>query len=180
MSTLELKELSHPAGEVIKIAAGKTLDLKSQGNVTMPTGSVLQVVNFRSPDTGNVTTTSTSYVDTGIAATITPTSTSSKILVIANLNGVYKSNSDNSVSTKLLRGSTDIGTILESMNVYTASTIAAAAGSSISYLDSPNTSSAVTYKVQFKSINGSTVYINIRWNGENTTHSTLTLMEIQG
>ena len=142
-------------------------------------GKVLQVVNFRSPDSGNVTTTSTSFVDTGIAATITPTSTSSKILVIANLNGVYKSSSDNSVSTKLLRGSTDIGTI-ESMNVYTASTIAAAAGSSISYLDSPNTSSAVTYKVQFKSINGSNVYINIRWNGENTTHSTLTLMEIQG
>ena len=43
MSTLELKELSHPAGEVIKIAAGKTLDLKTQGSVTMPTGSVLQV-----------------------------------------------------------------------------------------------------------------------------------------
>ena len=31
MSTLELKELSHPSGEVIKIASGKTLDLKSQG-----------------------------------------------------------------------------------------------------------------------------------------------------
>ena len=46
MSTLELKELSHPSGEVIKIASGKTLDLKSQGSVTMPSGSVLQVVNF--------------------------------------------------------------------------------------------------------------------------------------
>ncbi len=43
MSTLELKELSHPAGEVIKIASGKTLDLKSQGTTTLPTGSVLQV-----------------------------------------------------------------------------------------------------------------------------------------
>ena len=46
MSTLSIKELSHPSGEVIKIAAGKTLDLNSQGSVTMPTGSVLQVVNF--------------------------------------------------------------------------------------------------------------------------------------
>ena len=53
MSTLELKELSHPAGEVIKIASGKTLDLKTQGSVTMPTGSVLQVVNFQ---TGAVAT----------------------------------------------------------------------------------------------------------------------------
>ena len=31
MSTLEVKELSHPSGEVIKIAAGKTLDLKQSG-----------------------------------------------------------------------------------------------------------------------------------------------------
>ena len=47
MSTLEVKELSHPAGEVIKIAAGKTLDLKTQGSVTMPTGSVVQVVTHK-------------------------------------------------------------------------------------------------------------------------------------
>jgi len=45
MSTLELKELSHPSGEVIKIAAGKTLDLNSQGSVTMPAGSVIQVAS---------------------------------------------------------------------------------------------------------------------------------------
>ena len=178
MSTLELKELSHPSGEVIKIAAGKTLDLKSQGTTTLPTGSVLQVVNFRS--TGfNTTTTSTSYVDTGIEASITPSSTSSKILVIANLNGLYKSNSDNVVSTRLLRGSTELGDI-DSMNTYTDSTAASAAGASISYLDNPSTSSAVTYKVQFASRDGGNVYINLRWNGSYTTHSTLTLMEIQG
>jgi len=63
MSTLTLKELSAPAGEVIKIAAGKTLDLKSQGSVTMPTGSVLQVVYFQ---TGAVITgtTNTPHDDT--------------------------------------------------------------------------------------------------------------------
>ena len=52
MSTLVIKELSAPSGEVIKIAAGKTLDLNSQGTLVlptvphakMPTGSVLQVV----------------------------------------------------------------------------------------------------------------------------------------
>ena len=148
-------------------------------NIKAATGAVLQVVNFRSPNSGNVTTTSQSYVDTGIAATITPTSTNSKILVVANLNGVYKSTGNNAVSTKLLRGSTDIGTI-ESMNTYTDSTIPSVSGSSISYLDSPSTSSAVTYKVQFASISGALVYINLRWNGSYTTHSTLTLMEIAG
>ena len=44
MSTLELKELSHPSGEVIKIASGKTLDLHSQGTTKMPAGSVIQVI----------------------------------------------------------------------------------------------------------------------------------------
>ena len=39
MSTLELKELSHPSGEVIKIASGKTLDLNSQGTLVLPTSS---------------------------------------------------------------------------------------------------------------------------------------------
>ena len=43
MSTITVKELAAPTGYDLKIAAGETLDLKSQGTVTMPTGSVLQV-----------------------------------------------------------------------------------------------------------------------------------------
>ena len=54
MSTLELKELSHPSGEVIKIAAGKTLDLNSQGSVMMPAGSVIQVAST-GYSAGNIT-----------------------------------------------------------------------------------------------------------------------------
>jgi hypothetical protein len=178
MSTLELKELSHPSGEVIKIASGKTLDLKSQGTTTLPTGSVLQVVNFRST-VDNTSTTSTSYVDVGIAATITPTSTNSKILVVANLNGLYKPNANCAASTRLLRGTTELSKI-DSMNNYTDSTAASASGASISYLDSPSSSSAITYKVQLASTTGGLVYINVRWNSTYMTHSTLTLMEIQG
>ncbi|MBT5704803.1 MAG: hypothetical protein HOI66_00690 [Verrucomicrobia bacterium] len=72
MSTLEVKELSHPTGEVLKIAAGKTLDLKSQGTTTLPTGSVLQVVQVTG-STGS-TTTSTTVIPVGDAGTITPSS----------------------------------------------------------------------------------------------------------
>ena len=151
--------------------------LSGMTGASMPTGSVLQVVNYRST-AYNTATTSTSYVDTGMSATIAPFSTSSKILVVANLNGLYKTGS-NVVSTKLLRGSTDIGTI-ESMNTYTDSTATEGAGASVSYLDSPNTNSAVTYKIQFASVSGGTVMINLRWNGSYTTHSTITLMEIAG
>ena len=77
MSTLEVKELSHPTGEVLKIASGKTLDLKSQGSVTMPTGSVLQVVT--SLFNTNTASSSSSYVSSGHSVTITPKSSSSKI-----------------------------------------------------------------------------------------------------
>jgi len=78
MSTLTLKELSAPTGEVIKIAAGKTLDLKSQGSVTMPTGSVLQVVSVQGALVSTVSV--TSFTDV-IKASITPKSSSSTITI---------------------------------------------------------------------------------------------------
>ena len=72
MSTLTLKELSHPAGQVIKISAGKTLDLKSQGIVTLPVGTVTQFV--RATGSTQTASTSTSYVNTNASVTITPLS----------------------------------------------------------------------------------------------------------
>jgi hypothetical protein len=92
MSTLELKELSHPSGEVIKIAAGKTLDLHSQGTLVlptipyakMPTGSVLQVV---SSGTGSLTAFSgTSGLVIG--ATITPKQTSGTFLITVVMSSI--------------------------------------------------------------------------------------------
>jgi hypothetical protein len=162
MSTLEVKAIQAPTG--YKLA--------------MPTGHILQVVNYRST-AHNTATTSTSFVDTGMSATITPSSTSSKILVVANINGLYKHGADYAVSTRLLRGSTDIG-VIESMNSYTGSSATGTGGASVSYLDSPNTNSAVTYKIQFASTTGGEVKINMRWNSTYTTQSTITLMEVAG
>ena len=81
MSTLSIKELSHPAGEVIKIAAGKTLDLKTQGSVTMPTGSVLQVVNFISTAKTSQTIVTSDTLVSDITKSITPLGDNSKFLV---------------------------------------------------------------------------------------------------
>ena len=63
MSTLELKELSHPTGEVIKIAAGKTLDLNSQGSVTMPSGSVVQVASTGYPSSSAISVSANARTD---------------------------------------------------------------------------------------------------------------------
>ena len=173
MSTLEVKELSHPAGEVIKIAAGKTLDLKTQGSVTMPTGSVIQVVNnsLRQPSGGTLTS-STSYVTTGLAATITPSATSSKILVIINGN-VDTEATNNQGNFTIYRGSSNVIDVAGFIAPYSASG-RMIIPMSITHYDSPSTTNATTYTLYMRSYGG-----NIEFNSQGIT-STITLMEIQG
>ena len=172
MSTLELKELSHPSGEVIKIAAGKTLDLKSQGSVAMPSGSVLQVIQVGYNTT--VGSTTNTFVDTGLTATITPSSTSSKILVTFNQQGVGKFSNNTSCGLRLIRGSTQLQ-VAGDYTPYTSSGLEVRGLSVTSqYLDSPSTTSATTYKVQFRSLNNNaTAAVN-----DPQGNSTITLMEI--
>ena len=172
MSTLELKELSHPSGEVIKIAAGKTLDLKSQGTTTLPTGSVVQVVS--AVYTGGVGTTvvQPSYVDTGLTVSITPSSSASKIIVIANLS-LETTGSTHGVHIRLVRGSTAIVYFAKYAGYY----VPAIMGYGVDYLDSPNTTSPLTYKVQFAKGSSSS---GSAYAQSNESTSTITLMEIQG
>ena len=175
MSTLELKELSHPSGEVIKIAAGKTLDLKSQGTTTLPTGSVLQVVEGTTAT--QVLTTSSSYVTAGLTLTITPSSASSKILVSFStpadaVSGTTHTGGDFTI----YRGSTDILSRGSDTYYSNINSINLAGYAAMSKLDSPNTASAVTYTVYFRARNGNTTMKS----QHNNSQGTITAMEIQG
>ena len=172
MSTLELKELSHPAGEVIKIAAGKTLDLKSQGTTTLPTGSVLQVVHGTTST--EVTIATTTYTDTGLSATITPKSTTSKILVVWNVQ-VNLGVSSSGIGVKLLRDSTAVYTSATQYDMYINSFGGQRVRGSWSHLDSPTTTSAITYKIQAGSYVSGTNSIN-----QASNKSDMIIMEIQG
>ena len=177
MSTLERKELSHPSGEVIKIAAGKTLDLKSQGSVTMPTGSVLQVIQTTNNTTTELTAVNT-WTTVGTAATITPTSASSKILVMHSAGGL-SSGSNASFGFQLLRGSTAIST--RSRYGYAALSGYAPINWDFKYLDSPNTTSATTYNFQIRLTNtGNIRHIGSESQVTNNDACTTILMEIQG
>jgi len=153
-----------------------TASLPTLTAAEMPAGSVLQVVNATT--TTEVAHSTNAFVNTGLTATITPSSTSSKILVMVNQNGVFKSggSASNALSIKLLKDSTDISLITGSTG-YTATAIQNYdATVSTSYLDSPSTTSATTYKTQFKSANNtSLVAVN-----RGSTESTITLMEIKG
>jgi hypothetical protein len=136
---------------------------------TLPTGSVLQVVTA----TYNTTTSSSSgtQADTGLTATITPTSATSKILVLTSCRIFAQPGTPASVI--LLRNSTN----LQQRYRY-GLTDASGAGSgdqfSTAYLDSPTTTSATTYKVTFARQSGTgVVYAQL-----DTDISTMTLMEI--
>jgi hypothetical protein len=147
--------------------------LAAVGGLSSPqTGSVLQVVQGT---TGTqVSTTGITLVDTTLTATITPTSASSKILVMIDQSSVGKTTADERVKIVLLRGASQIALLTE-LAAYTASAQPNDIGSvTISYLDSPATTSATTYKTQFSTINGSGTAI-IQWN---PSLSTITLMEI--
>jgi hypothetical protein len=141
-------------------------------------GKVLQVVN--STFSTQVSSTSNTFADTGLSASITPSSSSSKILIFVNINGIYKITNNTGISLKLVRGSTDIHNI-ESLAGYTDNTNSNAVGSaSTSYLDSPSTTSSTTYKITFNSFNNNaTVSINANSVSAGSV-STITLMEIAG
>lgn len=139
----------------------------------LPTGSVLQVVNATT-NTAVINTSST-FADTGLTATITPMFATSKILVLADQNGIGKSNNtDTAVQVRLLRNGSQI-IFMEDLGAYTAVSGTSAIGSvSTNYLDSPATTSAVTYKGQFAN-RSATGNVNAQWNGGT---STITLLEI--
>lgn len=144
----------------------------------MPTGSVLQVVN--ATYSTYVAVSSSTYADTGLTASITPSSTSNKILVIVDLNGCSKYSGNTSGSFKLLKNTTDLF-VISSYVGYTNSTSPNGVGSvSVTYLDSPSTTSSVSYKVQIASqSNVSYAELN-NYTGAFTSTSTITLMEIKG
>lgn len=140
---------------------------------SLPAGSVLQVVQAEiSTDVSNSTST---FADTGLSATITPKFSTSKILVLINHSTNQKSagNIDNSMSLRIVRGSTTISTFAQFLG-YTNSSLLVYFSSSYSYLDSPATTSATTYKTQFASSFGSA---SVRV-CSNSTPASITLLEV--
>jgi hypothetical protein len=136
-------------------------------------GKVLQVVNATY---GTVATNSTaSYADTGLTATITPTLSTSKILVIVTQAGVMKTsgNSNSAVRLRLMRGATELS-IFGQFETYTGTALQVYGSCATNYLDSPATTSATTYKTQFANV-AAAASANVQ---ADTCTSSITLLEI--
>jgi len=181
MSTLTVKELSHPAGEVIKIAAGKTLDLKSQGSVTMPTGSLLQTItaNYNSLIQG--TSSSDTEATSALRVAITPSSAASRFLVTITYQVTVQGG--NTLAVVKAKRSTDGGSSFSDLTNYQSASDNEAhrntTGSTLFdtttqvYLDVPNTTNALVYSI-FMNTNGQ---LNFNDNGGGAR---IIVQEIQG
>ena len=146
-------------------------------DANLPAGSVLQVV--QNSYATQVTNATTSFVDTGLQASITPSSVSSTILVFVSQNGCGMNSTGGGIEINLLRGATSLIS-LSRIAGYSNSGYTFFGSISGSYEDSPNTTSSVTYKTQFRLFTASgTAYIQAT-NGGVTASSTITLMEIAG
>lgn len=116
-------------------------------------GKVLQVVQGTTSTTTTINT--TTMTDTTVTATITPTSATSKVLAIVSLEYYMgRAGADKGMAIRLMRDATNIfndgsGTVTSGYLVVAgASTIAVSNRLAFSYLDSPATTSATTYKLQ--------------------------------
>ena len=135
-------------------------------------GKVLQVVNHRN-STANSTALS-SFQASNSAATITPTSATSKILITTN--APLYSNADNGhLYTTIYRNSTNLNPSNVELQLFSAGSTGTGrwTNGSMSFLDSPATTSAVTYTVYFKSGGAGTAYYD-----GNGGMALITLMEI--
>ena len=132
-------------------------------------GKILQVISF--VDTGYATVASNTFTSVPLLVAITPSATTSKILVMVSGGTISPVSAAGGVSLKIYRGSTALNAASSNQN-YAGGSVACPA--SITYLDSPSTTSATTYQLYMKEDNGNAIYYN--YYGE--ADMTITVMEI--
>lgn len=166
--TLTVQNIQGPASGAnankIIIPSGQTLD--ASAGFVPPAGSVVQVV---STEKSNVASTSSQpnsgWVDSGLSVTITPASTSSKIVVSASV--MLGTDANSFAYMRVVRDSTPIFIGDASSNrvpvsgvYYEVDNQGFMGTTGVSGIDEPATTSSVTYKIQLASSGGTTVYMN--------------------
>jgi hypothetical protein len=131
----------------------------------------LQVVSTSAAN--DLGTTSTSYVDIHLSLNITPSATSSKIFLVYTGNNETNGTGGNKLSLQMLRDSTQIA---DATGVGAlGSNSGNVTSNALSVLDTPNTTSQITYKMQGKSDDGTIMVFNV-----NNDLGTITAYEIEG
>ena len=159
--------------------------------LALPTGSVLQVVKTNKTDTFTASIASGSSADiTGLSLSITPSSTSSKILILLSVNGHNGSEAGLYINVKrngtvLASHDDESGVSYDTMlsgNLGLTATVGSANTAGI-ILDSPSTTSAITYQATTtcSSVGTRTHYVNrAKTTGRNYGISTIQAIEFKG
>ena len=166
------------SGSISGISAGGLPDgcITADDIGSLPAGSVLQVVS--NLDATYLTTTSTSYVDTSLSVAITPSNTSSKILILTYIQvfGAETSGLSTLGMVQLVRNATSLtGDVQYRSYDYGGSGAQISLPVSLSYLDSPSSTESLTYKIQIKLVDGDSVRVN-----SDSMKSSIIAMEIAG
>ena len=141
-------------------------------------GNIIQVV--QGTNTTRVTSNTTSYADVGLSVTITPSSSSNKIMIMGVMANCFKSNANSasSLHARLVRGATEILDICDRALLTASSGQEGMQNISFNYLDSPSTTAATTYKTQFHQHTAAD-FVAVNQQGGNST-SIIIAMEIVG
>jgi len=187
-SILKVDQLKDSGGNAIITSDGSgNLTAGTIPAKTIGAGAIIQVVN--DSDTTNTVVSTQTYTDTGLSASITPSSTSNKILIIISQDFQLE-NTTNTASIiggfKLLRDSTTLYTGSDDGNSFGVRTVGNGAASrafnfvwSYQYYDTPSSTSSITYKTQCRTYDTNHRFrLNNQING--TSKSFITLMEIAG
>ena len=189
MATLNATNLKHgssSSNNIVLASDGSTTISNLSGGV----GKILQVK--QTVKTDQFTSTAYDYTDvTGMSVSITPASASNKILI--NFELQVGGTANNYAAFRLLRDSTHIGVSTVTDTDWKVATLGSLShensyqleNTGTSFLDSPNTTSAITYKLQVSSYSNRTVSINYPTSTGNsagsytaTGISTITVMEV--
>lgn len=163
----------------LQLSTANTSILNSSGRkILNQTGGILQVVSVNKTDQYYQSGTGTPTDVPGLSVSITPSSTSSRILILGHVNFSATSAGGDSFA-RLMRNSTEIGSGADGYFGQVAGQDYFAVHSRVIYLiDSPATTSSTTYKIQ---VWGQELYVNSRGlNGNFDTSSQIVLMEIAG
>ena len=168
----------YDSGTLYFTAAGVSIFSKAAGAAVGGGGKVLQVI--QSTIVGDINTTSTSFTSTGLTVTITPSLNTSKVLLLVTMNEVEKNSggSGSAVKLELVRGGTRVYFAGDRIG-HTNSDVRNNVGSvAMNHLDSPATTSATTYTVNFAQYSSGLYALINNSNADNTCVSSIIAMEI--
>lgn len=159
-------------------SAQQVLATNGSGALSWSNRPILQVVQTAYTTVDSTTAAGpSSFTSTGCTASLTPSSVSNKVLAMLSM-ATYHQSAAMQIGARIMRGSSAAFSGM-SLDFWAPSPYSGLSGNiNIQWLDSPNTTSSITYTAQFSTWGGGTAQINKDYNNNNNGVTYLTLLEV--